>query len=104
MNLNIGNKNGMGNNQNTANCFGEKEVLDEALNTEKTTSGTYNTFANECVSPQLRNDLLQILNSTHKMQADIFNEMQSKGLYPVPPAEQQKVSQAKQKFSQQANK
>lgn len=98
MNINIGNNNNM------SNSFGDKEVLNEALTTEKSTTGTYNVFANECVNPQLRNDLMQILNTTHRMQADIFNEMQSKGIYQPCQAEQQKISQAKQKFSQQASK
>lgn len=88
-------------NLNTAGSnFGDKEVLNEALTTEKSTTGTYNTFANECVNPQLRNDLMQILNATHKMQADIFNEMQSKGMYQPCQAQQQKITQAKQKYSQ----
>lgn len=88
-------------NLNISNNFGEKEVLTEALTTEKSTTGTYNTFANECVNPQLRNDLMQILSKTHKMQADIFNEMQNKGMYQPCQAQQQKISQAKQKYSQQ---
>lgn len=88
-------------NLNTGNNFGDKEVLNEALCTEKTATGTYNTFVNECVNPQLRNDLMQILNATHRMQADIFNEMQSKGMYQLCQAEQQKISQTKQKYSQQ---
>lgn len=101
MNINFGNNS---NNNTTANSFGDKEVLNEALTTEKSTTGTYNVFANECVNPQLRNDLMQILNTTHKMQADIFNEMQNKGLYQPCQAQSQKISQAKQKYSQQANK
>jgi len=96
MNINIGNNSNMGND------FADKDVMNEILSTEKTTSGNYNTFANECVDPQLRNDLMQILNSTHKIQADIFNEMQSKGIYQPCEAEQQKITKAKQKYSQQA--
>lgn len=96
MNLNNSNSNMAGNSN-----YGEKEVLNEALSTEKSTTGTYNTFVNECANPQLRSDLMQILNTTHKMQSDIFNEMQSKGMYQLCQADQQKISQAKQKYSQQ---
>jgi len=88
-------------NLNTGSNYGDKEVLNEALSTEKAATGTYNTFVNECANPQLRNDLMQILNATHKMQADIFNEMQSKGMYQLCQAEQQKISKTKQKYSQQ---
>ncbi|MBP1926562.1 spore coat protein CotF [Sedimentibacter acidaminivorans] len=96
MNLNLNN-----NNMASNSSYGEKEVLNEALSTEKSSTGTYNTFVNECANPQLRSDLMQILNNTHKMQADIFNEIQSKGMYQLCQAQQQKISQAKQKYSQQ---
>jgi spore coat protein CotF len=96
MNLNLNN-----NNMASNSSYGEKEVLNEALSTEKSTTGTYNTFVNECANPQLRNDLMQILNTTHRMQADIFNEIQNKGMYQLSQAQQQKISQAKQKYSQQ---
>lgn len=36
------------------------------------------------------------------MQAEVFDEMQKRGWYPVPAAEQQKIAQAKEKF-QNAN-
>lgn len=96
MNINLNN-----NNMASNSSYGEKEVLNEALSTEKSSTGTYNTFVNECANPQLRSDLMQILNTTHKMQADIFNEIQSKGMYQLCQAQQQKISQAKQKYSQQ---
>jgi spore coat protein CotF len=98
MNINLNNSNA---NMPSNSNYGEKEVLNEALTTEKSTTGTYNTFVNECANPQLRSDLMQILNTTHKMQSDIFNEMQNKGMYQPCQAEQQKISQAKQKYSQQ---
>lgn len=82
--------------------FAEKDILDEALGTEKSTSSVYNTYANECVCQQLRNDMMQILNETHTIQADVFNIMQNKGMYQPAQAQQQKVTQAKQKFSSQA--
>jgi len=97
MNINLNNNSNMSSKSN----YGEKEVLNDALTTEKSSTGVYNTFVNECANPQLRSDLMQILSTTHKTQADIFNEMQSKGMYPLCQAPQQKISQAKQKFSQQ---
>lgn len=96
MNINLNN-----NNTTSSSNYGEKEVLNEALSTEKSSTGIYNTFVNECANPQLRSDLMQILNTTHKTQADIFNEMRNKGMYQLCQAEQQKISKAKQKYSQQ---
>mgnify|MGYP001015732142 FL=1 len=58
----------------------------------------YNTFANECADPVLKKTLMDILNDEHSIQFDVFCELHSRGLYPTPMAETQKVDQAKQKF------
>lgn len=78
--------------------FGDKEILTDALNSEKHITSNYNTFANECANPNLRTTLMQLLNDEHAIQFDVFNEMHNRGFYPTPMAEQQKIEQAKQKF------
>jgi len=83
--------------------YGEKEILNDALVTEKAITGAYNTFSNECANPNVRSVMLQLLNEEHDIQFDVFNEMHTRGFYPTPLAEQEMVSQAKQKFSAQAN-
>ena len=80
------------------NQMGDKEYLDDSLASQKLISDNYNTFANECVNPTLRNDFMNILSDEHKIQSEIFTEMQNRGWYQVKPADQQAVSQAKQKF------
>ncbi len=82
--------------------FKEKEVLTDALCTEKAATDHYNTFANECLHDGLRNTILQCLDQEHKIQYDVFNVMHEKGFYPTPAAEQQKIDDAKQKFAAQA--
>ena len=59
------------NNNNMSNMpsFGDQEVLNDALSTEKAASGIYNSFTNECSCATLRNDLMQILNSTPELPA-----------------------------------
>ncbi len=79
----------------------EKDILQDCLSSEKYTTSSYNTFAGECVSEQLRSAFLNILDDEHRIQADIFNEMSSKGWYQVQPADQQQVQQVKQKYSAQ---
>lgn len=78
----------------------EKEMLNDFLISQKLITSSYNTYAGECVNAQLRNTFLNILDDEHKIQADIFGNMQAKGFYQTEPAEQQKVWQAKQKLSQ----
>ena len=81
--------------------LGEKEILQDALMSQKHITEGYNTFAGECVSPQLRTAFLDILRDEHAIQADIFQDMQTRGWYPTETAEPQKIQQARQKFSQQ---
>lgn len=81
--------------------FGDKEILADALTAEKAITGVYNTFTNECACPNLRNTMLQLLNEEHNLQAEVFTEMHSRGFYPTPMAETQKIDQAKQKYQPQ---
>lgn len=83
-----------------ASLIGEKEMLNDFIISQKLISSGYNTYAGECVNVQLRNTFLNILDDEHKIQADLFGDMQAKGWYKVEPAEQQKIQQAKQKLSQ----
>ncbi len=84
-----------------AQLMGEKEILQDGLISQKHISESYNTFAGECVNEQLRSTFLNILDDEHRIQADMFCTLQSNGWYQVEPAEQQKIVQARQKFSQQ---
>ena len=77
----------------------EQHILQDSLMSQKQMTGSYNTYAGECVSEQLRCAMLNILDDEHKIQADIFSSMQSKGWYQVEQAEQQKIQQARQKLS-----
>ncbi len=79
----------------------EKEILQDCLSSQKFTTSSLNTWAGECVCEQLRSAFLNILDDEHRIQADIFNDMSSKGWYPTQPADQQQLQQVKQKFSAQ---
>ncbi len=81
-----------------ANSFGEREMLTDALSSQKFTTENYNKFANECSNPAVKNEFMNILNEEHQIQFEVFSEMHKRGWYPVQQAEQQKVSQAKQKY------
>ena len=76
----------------------DKEVFDDMLSSQNFITDTYNTFANECASPNVRNEFMRILTEEHQIQAEVFDEMSKRGWYPTTPAEQQKIQQAKQKF------
>lgn len=76
----------------------EKEVLNDVLTSQKFVTETYNTFTNECATPNIRDEFMRILNEEHQIQAEVFDEMQKRGWYQTPAADQQKIQQAKTKF------
>lgn len=84
----------------TQQNFTEKDVLADALTSEKTATEHYNLWANECVHANVRDAILDCLSKEHAIQQDVFNIMHGKGFYPTPAAQMQKVDEAKQKFGQ----
>jgi spore coat protein CotF len=79
----------------------DQERVTDMILSEKKMSTNYNTFASECVSDQLRDQYLKILNQSHTTQTDLFKAAQSKGWYQVEAAPQSKISEAYNKFSAQ---
>lgn len=79
----------------------DKEMMNDSLSTQKELTSVYNTFANECAMVALRNEMLNILKEEHEIQATVFAEMQQRGWYQTPLAQDQKVQSAKQKFQSQ---
>lgn len=80
--------------------YSEKEILGDALTAEKAATEHYNMYANECVHENVRSAILHCLEQEHSIQQDVFQMMHRKGFYPTPAAQEQKVQEAKQKFSQ----
>ena len=80
--------------------YTEKEILGDALSSQKATTALFNTSANECVHEDVRQTLLNILNEEHEIQQDVFNMMHAEGYYPTPDADTKKVQQLKQQYCQ----
>ena len=78
--------------------FSDREMMDDALSSQKFITDGYNTFANECATTALMTEFLNILGEEHQIQHDVFCEMQKRGWYATEAADQNKVNQAKQKF------
>ena len=81
------------------NTFTDQEMLTDVLSTQKFVTSGYNTAANEAKSDSVKNAFLTILNEEHRIQHDVFCEMQAHGWYPTEDAPQNKIDQARQKFS-----
>ena len=84
--------------------YTEKEILGDALATQKMTTANFNTYANECVHEDVRQLLLRIQQEEHDLAQEVFCMMHEKGFYPVPEAEGTKVAQTKQQFAKAAGK
>lgn len=87
------NMNGQG-----ANTMGDQEMVNDSIASQKLISDTYNTYANECATPNLRDEFMNILKDEHQIQAELFTEAQKRGWYQVKPADDQQIQQAKQKY------
>ena len=77
----------------------DREMLTDALSSEKFMTENYNQYANECASPSLMNEFMNLLSEEHQIQHDVFSELQKRGWYPTQSAPAEKVQQAKLKFS-----
>ena len=84
--------------QNTAIAMQDKEMLEDVLTSQKQITELYNVYANGCATTAIRDEMMNILHDEHCIQADVFMEMQKRGWYPTPMAEEQKIHSTKQKF------
>lgn len=79
--------------------FGDREILDDMLASQKDITGLYNNCANECASNALQNEFMTLLGEEHQLQMEIFTEMQKRGWYNTQQAPQDKIQQARERFS-----
>ena len=84
--------------------FDEEQKLTDLLSTQKFLTGAYNSYYCEAATGEVKSCLSSILQDEHRIQEEIFNEMNNRGWYPVEKAEDTKLNSAKQKFSATASK
>ncbi|MGI5893986.1 MAG: spore coat protein [Candidatus Merdivicinus sp.] len=80
------------------NQFDDREILKDALLSEKMAVNGYNQFCCETVTPKIRQQFLSLLSEEHEIQNVVFQEMQKRGWYPTPAAGQQDLMQVKRKY------
>lgn len=86
------------------NCaFTDQEKMRDLLYSEKYLASTYNTAVTECATPEVLGTMTSLLEETHKMQQQVFREMNSRGWYPVTPAEQKEIDKISNKFADAVN-
>ena len=84
-----------------AQSFDDREIMNDALISQKFLTDDYNIFAGECSTPAVYNDFMTILAEEHQIQNEVFQEMSKRGWYQTQPAEQQKINETRTKFATQ---
>lgn len=79
--------------------FNDKEMLMDALSSQKMMTESYNQFANECASSMLLNEFLNLLSEEHQIQHDVFTELQKRGWYQLQDAPSEKIEQVKKNLA-----
>lgn len=78
--------------------FGDREIMDDALDSERAMTSLYNTSAGECAGSALRKELVSLLCAEHQLQAEVFDEMTRRGWYSTKPAQSEQIKQVKERF------
>jgi spore coat protein CotF len=79
--------------------FCDQDMMKDLLSSQKFVTDGYNNHANEAATPAVLTDFMNILRDEHQIQNEVFCEMQTRGWYPTEAADQNKVTQAKQKYT-----
>lgn len=80
--------------------YDDKQILTDVLTHQKFMTGHYSSYLCESCSPEVRQAFSQLLSEEHNIEFEIWQEMNRLGYYPVPKAEENKVTAAKDQFSE----
>lgn len=80
--------------------FGDRDRMEDLLAQEKYLIDSYSDFIPEAACPQLRQTLTENLNGCLNSQYDVFDQMRTLGWYPIKPAQQADIDDARQKSEQ----
>ena len=77
----------------------EQEWITDLICSEKKMTANYDAFASGCVNTALREAFLNLLQQSHKVQAELFQLGRSRGWYPVESAPDSRVRLAYQEYT-----
>ena len=81
------------------NNFTDKNIMTDALSTQKSVTACYNYSANEAANPCVVNMMMDLLNEEHTLQHQVFEEMSKRGWYPTEAASDAKINEVKSTFT-----
>ena len=77
----------------------DKECAQTLLGSEKLLTTTYNTALLESATPEVREALCTLLCDNHRAAQALFEEMNSRGWYPVKRAEETAIGEVRMTFN-----
>lgn len=81
------------------NNFTDKNIMTDALSTQKSVTAGYNYSANEAANPNVKNLMMDLLNEEHCLQHEVFEEMSKRGWYPTEAASDAKINEVKSTYT-----
>lgn len=78
----------------------DEDLINDCLVSEKQLCSTLSTAVTEAATPNIREEFKNALNNCFCTQDDVYKEMSNKGWYKTESAQQNKISEAKTKFSE----
>ena len=79
--------------------YTDKNIMTDAIETQKFVTAGYNYSANESAHPNIKNTMMDILNEEHCILHDVFEEMSARGWYPTEQASDTKINEVKTTFT-----
>ena len=76
----------------------DKDLLSDALASEKLAAGNYSRFTDEAATPKIRQEFLALLSEEHEIHDSLFQEMNKRGWYTPGEADKRQIEQVKRRF------
>ncbi|MBA1333973.1 MAG: hypothetical protein HPY66_1457 [Firmicutes bacterium] len=83
---------------NGVDYFGDREILNDLLISEKHISNSYNNHIGEATTQPFRKILENILIDTHEMHSEVWDSMLKRGWYKTKNANSQDIKMIRKKY------
>ncbi|MDD2402730.1 MAG: spore coat protein [Clostridia bacterium] len=91
-----------GESQTSGTQMNDRDRINDCLSSCKWLTDNFNIMAREASHQALHQDVMTILNETHKLNRDYYNLMFEQGHYELEAADEQKIQQTSQQFQNYA--
>ena len=79
--------------------FGDREIMEDVLASQRQMTAEYNAAANQCASSALQSEFMTLLGEEQQIQMELFQEMQKRVWQTVQKAGEQEITAARERFT-----